>query len=412
MSTLYRAGELGNLFARGTVTVSPAAHATFTADGICDDDPKPFWWGSLAADSYIQQRNNNIKINPGFEVALGSEWTDASSGTGSATRTAGAQHTGSYGLRCNAGAAGVGARYQSITVRAGELLRIDGWINPGLTYTGSIRIYNPTTGKWLVNGVWQAAAGDAVSVTNVAVHTRVAETTFTIEDLATCLWPTVTLYVYCYTTSNANVDFDDIALIPAVNAFAAIGHNWRPCLDVTLRYSDDAFAADDNSAATLTLARPTCYAYLSTPIYREWWRVKLGGTNTVTPKLVEGWLGYVEPMSKAERPAARVARAPMCTAPENPHHSHRDQIRDEYVQRIELDFTRWDSAPYRELAHEIDRRTYGGHGPILIMPASVADEVPVLYGRPDPGELVLAREWPVWRQALTIHGIDMPISSD
>jgi hypothetical protein len=211
--------------------------------------------------------------------------------------------------------------------------------------------------------------------------------------------------VYWYTEADGDVDFDDLAVIPAVNGLAAIGHNWRPCLDVTLRSSDDGFVADDVEEATLTLARPSCRVLLDEPVYREWWRVRLGGTNTEIPSVDELWLGYAQALSKAELPEARVVRLPMCVAPADLSSSYRDRISDDPTHRLELDFIRWSEAPYRELMHEIDRRTYGGHGPLIVFPVTVADEIPVLYGRPDPAELALVREIPIWRQSLTVHGM-------
>lgn len=401
MSLYYSCGELCNLLARGTVTCNPAELATSPLTALYDGKPSPFTFGSNAADSYVQLRNN-LLANPSFETALTiSGWIDADTGAGVSDQ--GAAGSGRAGgatkcLECD-GNGDTSARCQSKTVRAGERLRADGWIKPGLTFTGNIRVYCEETAQWCVTaagaggvGSWQTAAGDLVLVTNQAGWTRVAETTFQMPTLATALWPTLTLRFYCYTASNATVSFDDVALIPAVNGASVHGHNLHACTTPTLRYSDDAFAADDNVAATFTIARPSFYAHIGTAVYREYWRIKIGGTNTAAPYMSEAWMGYFETKARRQEFGWPVKYRPVTTLAGDDTSAYlRYRQGSDMSRSVKLDFRSFDDSDWKELVRDIYQRTYGGDGAIVLVPSSDSTEAPVIYGKIDPIPLELTR---------------------
>jgi hypothetical protein len=418
MALLYSAGELSNLLSRvpsGYVTCDPAAATEYPIAKASDDTPWPFVFGSLQADSYVQVRNNLIE-NPGFENALGDEWGDVSTLTGTVARTpvdAGRGGAGTYGLRCNGGAAGVGAARQVIRVRAGERLQLDGWIFTGVAHLGGIYLYNPTTGHYYdgAGGDWQAGAAYAASITGSVAYQQITTTYLTIESLADCLEPTMDLWLICRTGENADVDFDDVALRTAVNGIGAAGHNVRPCVAPTLRYSSDEFVGDDNEAGAIELAQPTFYRYLSSPIYGEWLRFKLGGTNTEPPSFDEIWLGYLETLSVGQQDGWSVTRLQITDAQGDLSLPYRTRRAKRRPRVIRLEFERWTETEWRELMDEIDR-TFGGFGPIALVPSTTSNEARFVLGRLDPGELTLTRESPViWKLSLTVHemAFSMPL---
>jgi hypothetical protein len=410
MSLLYSCGDLYNLLARGTVTCNPAALATAPLAALYDAKPNPFQFGSIAAGSYVQLRNN-VLTNMGFETALGTEWTAADTGTGASVRITTDQHTGAACLQVNGGAAGVSARYQSITVRAGEALRADFWSKPGVGRTARLRVYCVETGQWCNAGTWQAGAADLVTVTNTASWTRCAVTTFTMPTYATALWPTLTLQVYCYTTDNGNVLFDDAAIIPAVNGMAVSGHNINTGIVLTLNYSDDAFAVDNNVYLTPTLARPSFYAYSASPIYREYWRLLFTGTPSSAPYISEAWIGaftqagvaQLDGWSVSQLPVARVAGTDDTTALRYRRNVNRER-------HLELSFEYWNATERDEMMRDIDARTYGGYAPIVIVPSTTSSEAPAIHGRIDPQTLKLVRTGPViWNVPLVITEMAFPV---
>jgi hypothetical protein len=413
MAFYFSCGPLFNLLARGTVTCNPAASAILPLARAYDDLSDMFAWGSLAADSYIQLRNNPL-VNPGAEVAFGTEWVDADTGTGVATR--GAPGTGrGGGAECafsiHGGAAGVSRWYQRIECPAGELGRIDGWIKPGAGagLTGGLSFYCEETAQWYTGGAWGAAEGDAVSVVNNAAFVRVAETLIQLPTMATALWSTVHIRVGMRTASNAAVLVDDVAWIPAVNGVVIHGHNFRPCLTPTLRYSDDAFGADDNVAATMTLARPSFYSYLAAPVYREYWRLKLAGTNTEIPRLTEAWFGYWSTLSASADDGWSISRMSAADSDSGDAWS-RVRVREEQPRTLKMDFTRVSEAEWLEIIRDLDERTGGGCDSLVCVPESTSNEARCIYGKLDPVEMTLARQDPsVWKIAgLTIS--EMPVS--
>ena len=414
MALLYCAGDYGNLYARGTVTCNPAALATAPLSALYDAKPNPFQFGSILADSYIQLRNN-LLTNPGFESALGSEWTCAATGTGTApVRITSDDHSGAACLQLNAGAAGTSTAYQAVTVRAGEYARLDFWAKPGVGRTIHAQLYWVEGGQYFnpaAGGSWQAAAVDVVTVTNTASWTRCANPTlYQMPTYATALWPTMTLRLIFTTTDNGNVLVDDAALIPGVNGASLHGHNLTLAVTPTLRYSDDAFAADDNVAATFTVRRPTFYAYLNAAMYREYWRVKLGGTPTAAPYFSTGWIGYFSAAAVAQTDGGAVSQLPIATiAGSDPTTALRYRAGRDRARKVEISFEYWTEAEWLELMRDLDQRTYGGYSPLMLVPNTLTNEAPVLFGRIDPGVFKLTRQQAViWKAPLVVTEMAFP----
>jgi hypothetical protein len=419
MALLYSAGSnLGsNLLARvpdGHVTCDPAAATDYPIAKAHDGTPWPFVFGAIAADSYVQVRNNLVE-NPGFEVALGDEWEDVSTPTGSADQTpigAGRGGAGTYGLRCNGGAAGVGGRLGVIRVRAGETLQLDGWIFTGVAHLGGIYLYNPTTGHYYdgAGGDWQAGAAYAASITGSVAYQQITTTYVTIESMADCLAPEVDIWLTCRTAENADVDFDDISLRTAVNGIGGVGHNICPCVAPTFRYSSDEFVGDDNEAAAITLAQPTWYAYLSAAIYPEWLRLKLGGTNTVAPSIDELWVGL---LSSIAGPPAGWRMVPQSTVEVigSPHLPYRVERAKYRSVRLEFDFTTGAEGEWYDLLTDLEERTERGKHGLVIVPSTLAPHSRFMCGRIDPVEFARQRGGGVWQRPLTIHemAFSMPL---
>jgi hypothetical protein len=403
----YSADPLGNLLARGTTTVNPAASTLFPSGGLFDDDEKPAQFGSIAADSYIAV-HNNLLINPGAETALGAEWVSAVVAPGTFARSAvnlGRGGAGTYAFTLNGhGGAGIGKGYQSFSVRAGERARLDGWCLAGVGKYGQLRVFNPTTNHWLVNGAWQSAEGDAVTAGNSASYARVAETLFQVEDLTVCLYPEVTLQVYLRTTENAAVLWDDISISPAINAAIIYGHNIRPCVTPQLLYSDDGFVADSHIASSPTLQRPSFYSLLTTPIYREWWRIKLTGTNTVAPWITEAWLGYLDAFDTG--PIDGWSLSILADGVVSDGGWQRVSTVDDPAIELQFTFRHWTAAQWRAFANELYRRSKQGARSIaMIVELGTAQDC-AMIGRLAVGPLSMRwQDFTTWDYDLTIRGM-------
>lgn len=299
------------------VSASQVASALYPLTRLYDGRPsQKFIFPALAADDYIQVDINQV-LNGTLNSFTGNDpddWTVEESGTGAVTSQSGVIVSGT-GVQLSNGASGAAAIRQDVLCLSGENMLLDlhaATNNADTPY--KVEVINVQTGNYLTPaGAWQAAQDNAVESNETSIaHKTLA---FTIEPYSTTRSHIVYLRVRLHmdgSTASRITSFDDVFLIPQVNAASVHGHNLDPKLVVTLRSSDDLsvdtpFAYDDDLEATFTVDVPSFYAVLATPRTKRFWRVpKIVGTNsTQTGSIALGEVALLQTRTLIRAPKNR-----------------------------------------------------------------------------------------------------------
>lgn len=246
-----------NVLSRGPGTLTTTSEeASFPEAALFDGYAQEiFEFNSLPTDGIVK-KDTNLVVNPTF-TSSAANWTSG----------------------------GSNIRYQDINVLAGEQLTVS--VVTNASTTGTIQnIYN---GNYLTSsGTWQAGSTNCFSVNGSA------SVAFQIESLIACKgFHTMPLRITVadYTKMTSAI------LIPAVNFAAVFGHNLG---NVTSLFE---WSTDDSSwttAATMTIDQPAYYSYLSTALYKRYWRIKVGGTNHEIPYFGEIVIGNAATLDPAQ----------------------------------------------------------------------------------------------------------------
>jgi hypothetical protein len=375
MALYYLTGEQFNVLETASTMTSTSADTNYPLTNLYQSPglnrpSRPFRFNANAADLNITADINRVG-NPGFETSTLDGWTKAMTATG--------------------GSSGTGARYQDVTVRAGERFQFDGYLRSDGVGSADVQIENLHTGLFVASSGWGTAAS---FVTTSATSYTQQTGTFTMEGITACGgYPKVTLRLHLQTTSTGNCYWDDIQLYPAVNFVSIHGHNLGPVVTPEL-YSDTAdFAGAGTLRKTLTIAKPSFYGFLSTDIYAPDWRLKLSGTNHAIPYVGELVLGYAETAGTRQEYGWSVAeKYPQARAETEAGEVYVSRLSDDGPRTAVLPFRYGAVSEYTSARDDIVRRSYGGEVPMVVVPYS--SEGDVIHGR-------LGSQWDVTRENLT-----------
>lgn len=424
MGMLVMAGPTYNLFGQGTVTCSPAADAKFPLAGFYDREPGSiFRFGSLAADSLITvDLGDGMGGFGGLNTWVGgaggtpSGFTEVNTGGGTVTQDTVNKQEGAASALFTPGAGGTCSIKITRPARSGWWHRLQQYsFNAGaVTQPLLAYVQNLQTGRWWNGSAWQSAQAPATTFGPNAAWTQDG-INLKVEDYGVTLTETcqleITYLMNSHATETNNLDL--IEFLPGVDFLGLWGHNLDPVLAITLRSSTDNFAGGAGSGtieATLTPYLGSFYAQLAARVYRRYWRVRLGGTNSSqsgNPYLGEGVLsqglsllqppGYpmgvdlVAPQARVATPYSAPAVYSLGRVP--------------HAAAIPLTFGFNSDEAMLEFQHELFYRSADG-SPAVIVPDTTKREayfvrVPAGLSRPRAG-------WTFHDVAVTFEGFALP----
>jgi len=405
---LVCAGELANLLARASSVTSTSAATNYPLANAYDGRAsEEFRFASAAVDSNITA-DLNLITNGDFETSTLSGWIDRSLGSGNlGDEELSTVHAGAKAMKlvlATAGANNWAMRTWDKEVRAGERLTVSAWLRGNGTVYSRLRVLNLQTGKYLTSaGAWSTVQDVGARQPATYAQTSV---TFTVETFAQCLGPTATLRVICLATEASNtgtVYADDVYLWPSWRLASAHGHNVGPCVTPEVRSSTDNFSGSDVLRATMALAAPTCYSYLSAVCDDRYVRLKLVGTNWQAPAIGELFVCLPLRLARHSDWGAELTWEHPDLVSETPGKEQYVSSLSAWPRRIfGLKFRFLSETQKAEALTEIFQRSRGRANPLILVPdASLGD---VLLGRID-------RSWTV-RRTLAAHyeGNDLVVS--
>lgn len=415
MSLLYLVDDtLANIIGRAS---APVWTSSVGADVIDSNFPIATIYGrapwkiaranAAAADQRIFQYGDLLGVMFVFDPGTTWLWTKLNGGTGDSTRTttAGEYHSSPDAAKLTAGT-GFASLYKEVTVRAGELLQLHGWMRASGSGTALMRVQNLKNGKWLTSGLaWSSSASDVFSEAGTSYVEKTA--TFQVEDIAGCNgWPEVTLRVTAICTGTGVGYFDDFEMVPGVNFVAIYGHNLGPIAPV-LQSSDDNSSWTDRIAMT-TIARPAFYAYDTSTHYHTYWRLKFTGTNFEPIYLGQLVIGYVTAALQPQNWGwGEDDDWPQVEHTNEAGGTQRYAITDAAARSVTLQFQPQNLTHLEQLRLDLWARSRGGVYPIWIVPMS--DRASVAYGR-IPRKVAAAHRFQTQQEtSLTIGGFPSPI---
>jgi hypothetical protein len=282
MPMLVLAGEMMNAAAGRPIVCSPAAHAKFPAEELVDGDPGSYFrFGSLTADPFLYVDLDDLGGQGGgeeFDGGVPVGWTEENTGGGDVTQEASIKHSGNFALRL-AASAGVATAYKDVTVRAGSKRALRWWSRAdGSGGQARIRVRNLHTGKYLnALGGWQATSTPIFPESGTTYVG--SEVVFTVESLAVCRRPTVTLRIQIAEETATKVSyFDDITMVPYIDTCSIHGHNIDPRSVLRLEASD-VFNSGYVRIETMDVRRRAFYKTFTERAYR-FWQLAFEDTNT------------------------------------------------------------------------------------------------------------------------------------
>lgn len=387
MSFIYLTGSAFNLYARGTVSVSPTASSVGPATSLYDKDPSsPHIAGSVAADSYMR-----VDANPflsggfevkGFEVSPLVGWTSGNVGTGTSaeTTTAGERRNGSYGLKMSGtDSSNYGSRYFDLTVNSGEYRQATVYMRSSASGTGKLFLRNLKTGNYYNGSAWASTRAAAASSTSTTAFASVPATTVTyqMESFEACRADTVTLR-WELVCDSGSFCFDDCLDVPGVNFASVHGHNYGSVVPLVYYASLGDFS-DQALAVTMTVKRPAFYSPI-TMTYARYWQIKLSGTNFEAPYTGEAVLGQYQTSATSPQwgiPTTRSFPGVRTRSPGARHHVY--NFATDPPEDIEATFSARTAAAASEIADSIWLRSAQGLNPTIFVP--IDTEANVYYGR-------------------------------
>ena len=307
MSLLYLAGELSNNLGRGVnpVTTAASGDALFPLANLYIGRPSvPFSWSQTIANMAVVM-DGELLTDGGFEDPSIPAWIDADSGTAASTRDTGVKHEGAASLKLVPGASGTAQRFQDLTVRSGERLKLSVHIRQDGAGSVELFIQNTITGNFVDSvGSWSPASNAAavnVADTSAAFVAHTVE--FQVEGFAACGdVSTVDLRVIAF-ANDATLTaayMDAVTIFPAVNFMGVFSHNFETRLVARMESSVDNFSSSTSHTPDAALRQPSFYKYLTTPVYERFWRILLTtGPQVAFPRIGELVFGYTETLAAA-----------------------------------------------------------------------------------------------------------------
>lgn len=418
----YAAGQDLNLLERSrSITPSPAADALFSIvrlyDGYADGI---FRFGSSTANPSITvdlAMLDAAGVDGGDFAAwpsgLPTGWAVTATGGGTVVQSSPGRGGAGSEAKLNKGA-GVASLLKTYRVRAGERLTIDLWTKIGAAGVSKAQLYNPATKMYLTGaGVWQAAQ---VYLFSEAASTSYVEKTlaFQVESFNACQGGTAYLELTLADLGAGGGSdfsyFDDVYLWPTWNAIVVVGHNIDPGMAATLRSSTDGFSGSDVQEAVLTLTRPACYAYLSTPSAKRYARLLLTGTQSA-----QAGAAYAGELAVCYLESALTAQANgweitfMDDQLRNTTRSGHTSVVPQQIDSrrvLRVSFDRTNDASYREGRDELMRRCRGGQWPAIVVPADTEPEV--VHGRRDNSWRAVRNLRAYWQDDVVLTETPLP----
>lgn len=366
-----------NLAAAGTVAAS-SVHSSYPASHLVDGDSvRP--WIAAAAGAVDTALTVDLADRAGYssppgsyEAGVAAVGENRSSGGGSIADEVALTHGGTKALKVLGGAGGVGRHVITYAARPGETWRYSAWLRGDGTGFARLRIYDPLTGKWWVNGAWQTIEGDVAARSLASYAESVGAVT--LEGYAAHQTSDVPLEVHVVCADSGQVGYaDDVYLWPTWDLASLHGHNWPPRQGIEVSGSADGSAW--TVLATGAATRPAAYVLRSTPeIYRHV-RVRAVGASPVQLYAGELWVSQSTPVARSFAPQHREreirARLLQVTVAGRRHVAvYSDQPRRE----LELTFEVEGPAAGQALRDGLWRATRGGADPLVVVPDDTEGE--------------------------------------
>lgn len=309
-----------------------------------------------------------------------------------------------------------------ITVRAGEIRRLEAFAEVDSPGVAGLRLYNPRTNQYLqTDGTWKSGvdtftATDAAYPSSPNIVGPDQDGTFTVQTFSECLGPTTTLRIILINTAGSGVArFDNVASFPSWDFVSVHGHSIDPRILITLRSSTDAFATVDTQQAVLTARRQSFFGVLAGSIARRWARIRFAGANST----LTGPIGICHLVLGRSLRLARHPEWPIEVEWDHPQTRYTNLARAQYVvpyaeplRSIMLKFryltgTAAGLAGLAEGRDELIRRARGGRHRIVLVPLETDLET-VVFGTID-------QTWGVTRSLSTasdagIRVLEMPMA--
>jgi hypothetical protein len=419
MGCLFLTGPNFNLLglSGASIAVSPAADANFPATALYDRAPGTiFRFGALSASPTITlDLTDGMGGYGGLNAWTGGTpdgFTEFASGAGTVTQDNVNKQEGASSALFTPAAGGTCSLQRDVTVRTGWTYKLSAYGMNNSTGTLGITVFiqNLTTGRYYVNPGWSDSQLQCMVVGQELSWTQTS-VTVPVEGYEDCRAETVTLRItFQAINSIETCNLDLIEWYPGVDFVSIHGHNIDPVIAVTLRSSTDNFTVSDTVEATLTTRVGAFYGVLGSKVYRRYWRLRFGGTNTSTSGAIyvgEGVLSQSFTLARGpDYPIRLRYRTPQVRVP-NPYGAGGayGMARLPTIG-VGLDF-RQDESSAREFFHEVFLRSIAGT-PLVVVPDT--NDSAITYGRiPDAYEL--QRVLTTWRQlgAIDIEPMPMPM---
>lgn len=382
MGILFCGGRGANILADArTITISPGEDALFPKAGLTDSRLGDVFKFSAAGAASITADLGQATNGDMEGTFPGTNWSNASTGTGTALQSGTFKRGGASSAKVNGGASGVGIYRHSRQLRTGFRYRVVVYGRNTTTATLKLRVFNPETRNYLQTsgGAWSAASAD---VATTATTSFVAmNTNFTVESFKTCgRREYVTIYFDLVNTQNEDVYFDDFDFWPEWDFGAVFGHNLDALMAPELRSSTDNFSGSNVLAVAMTPKRPAFYSKLGASVTSQYARLNLPTANARgIAALGELFLSqYLAPrrgMSSVSGEASTITEQPQIAAG--------DQVfvlSDEEVLTLEVPLLGLVTADHEEIRDEILTRAGFGY-PMVVVPDDIDDPDLIVFGR-------------------------------
>jgi hypothetical protein len=364
------------------VTLSPAADALFPPAGLTDgrlgDTTKFSAAGAATITADLGQATNGDMEG----TFPGTNWSNASTGTGTAAQSGTFKRGGASSAKVNGGASGVGIYRHIRQLRTGFRYRAVVYGRDTTSATCKLRIFNPETRNYLQasGGAWSAASADVASTATTSFVAM--NTNFTVEGFKTCgRREYVTIYFDLVNTQNEDVYFDDFDFWPEWDFGAVFGHNFDSALAPELRSSTDNFSGSNVLVATMSPKRPAFYSKLGASVTSQFVRLNLPSANGRGIASLGELFAY---QYLAPRRGMSATSGSATVSTEQPQIEAGDQVfilSDEERPTLEVPLLGLVTADYEEIRDEILARSAGSGYPMVIVPDDVDDPDLIVFGR-------------------------------
>lgn len=407
MGILLAGGKGSNILADARSCVaSPVEDTLFPRAGLFDGrlgDLFKFSAAGAASLTFDLGQATNGDMEGTFP---GTNWSNASTGTGTAVQSSTFKRGGTFSVKVNGGASGVGIYRHARLLRTGFRYRPIAYGRNTTSAVCKLRVYNPETRKYLQasGGAWGASSAD-VATTNTTSFVAM-NTNFTVEGFKTCgRREYVLVYFDLVNTQNEDVYFDDFDFWPEWDFGAVFGHNFDALLAPELRSSTDNFSGSNVLVATMTPKRPAFYSKAGASVTSQYFRLNLPSANARgIASLGELFLSqYLAP-----RRGMSAVTGTSSTSTEQPQIEAGDQVfllSDEERVTLEVPIQALVTADHEEVRDEILARSSGSGYPMVIVPDDIDDPDLIVFGRRPATSLLRRSDGRQMRETtLTIRG--------